>query len=668
MKPKLFGLLVGISDYQSPVQPLPACVNDVEAVKGYLSEEKVNFTLCLEVLTNKQATKDQIVTAFRQHFQAARPNDVVLFYFSGHGVQEKVPQGWWPEEKNGLLECLACYDSIEPGSNNFYNFLADKELRWMIHELWAKNGGPHILTIFDCCHSGDNTRNLHLGECLEDLTEKTLLVNGTPKIFPARSPYDFIFRGKINQKRHSKEPLKDVIPEGRHVQLAACHSNESAYSRKTYSLFTKYLLEVLRRSHRRVSYHDLRSRIRNYIKNRYDQRPKIYIPEIATGDGYLIFLGKQGDGKPLEGQMYYSRKGKQWRMDLGALHGVSKMGEKVTVGVSADRNVIAKMGTVQPEYTTLSFELPDLELLLKNKKYPCVPADFFSNPIKVVLFDEANCKDIKFKMSGYLSNIKNLYVTPNEFEADYALTIKRMEETDELPMLYITPTGLDRHYLVNGENELQALVFPVQADAAGLMTATNYLRHISQWEYIKNLHHPGTVLFKEFPLRLELYQGEGTEIKPVPMINEVWETHSIQKAGNQVKFHIINQFNAPLYISLLYLSRRFDVDPNFLDPPLKKLEAGEILVVDHFDEEPIVLDIEDEVIQYQLPYDQSWLLFLVSTHKDNINVPDLTMSGLPEPFQTRGRGESRDVLRSRPEKNIEMRDWATRLVELRVVK
>lgn len=155
MTRNIYALLVGIDKYLNPVPPLNGCVNDIIAIKEYLEGRVATdgYELRIRTLLNQDATRQAIIDGFLQHLCHAQTNDVVLFYYSGHGSQEQAPQEFWHLEPDRLDETLVCYDSRHAGGWD----LADKELAKLIAEVAAKD--PHITIILDCCHSGSGTRN-----------------------------------------------------------------------------------------------------------------------------------------------------------------------------------------------------------------------------------------------------------------------------------------------------------------------------------------------------------------------------------------------------------------------------------------------------------------------------------------------------------------------------
>ncbi len=149
---KLYALLVGINNYsplsEFSIAQLRSCINDVEAVKAYLQEwaAKEGYSRpAIKSLTNEQATREAVIQGFRTHLCQADDKDLVVFFFSGHGSQEKAPEILGSQ----LNETLVCYDSRTPEGFD----LADKELSYLIAEISKNN--PQIIVIADCCHAGE---------------------------------------------------------------------------------------------------------------------------------------------------------------------------------------------------------------------------------------------------------------------------------------------------------------------------------------------------------------------------------------------------------------------------------------------------------------------------------------------------------------------------------
>ena len=216
---KLYALLVGIDKYPNPNHRLQGCVKDIEAIEEYLNErfDNQNYQLHLQILTDEQATRAAVINGFQNYLSQAGKDDVVLFYYSGHGSQESAPKEFWQIEPDHLDETLVCYDSR---TENCWD-LADKELAKLIAEVAKKD--PHITIILDCCHSGSGTK-----DPIQTAKERHLETDKRER------PVDsFIFSlDDLTQLSDSRDPEQHPtgwkIPTGRHVLLAACRDYETA--------------------------------------------------------------------------------------------------------------------------------------------------------------------------------------------------------------------------------------------------------------------------------------------------------------------------------------------------------------------------------------------------------------------------------------------------------
>lgn len=84
-------LLVGINRYPHH-DDLAGCLMDVELQRELLIHRFGFNPSDILVLSDRQATRANIETAFVEHLtEQAQPDDVVLFHFSGYGSQIKMP-------------------------------------------------------------------------------------------------------------------------------------------------------------------------------------------------------------------------------------------------------------------------------------------------------------------------------------------------------------------------------------------------------------------------------------------------------------------------------------------------------------------------------------------------------------------------------------------------
>ena len=112
--------LVGINEYVDA--SLSGCVTDVEMQRELLVHRFGFLPTDILTLTNKQATRENIETAFISHLtNQAKPDDLVLFHFSGYGsrVSKMIDQNKHHELSTSDLtfqNTLVPIDGIDPNN------------------------------------------------------------------------------------------------------------------------------------------------------------------------------------------------------------------------------------------------------------------------------------------------------------------------------------------------------------------------------------------------------------------------------------------------------------------------------------------------------------------------------------------------------------------------
>lgn len=271
-------LLVGINRYKSPEIPeLAGCLNDVNGFQRLLKEKFRVPAENIKVLLNEQATREAILSAFREHLiaRAGGKQSNFIFYFSGHGSQAPDPTRRKP---GGMDETIVPHDSrIEGGYD-----IKDWELGQLIDEL-AKAGGQQIDVFLDCCHSGSGTRR-----------------QGGTQLEPGARycPPDTRAQPQINPN-----PGRITRSDGsqNHVLLAACMNTEKAMEYPSLETSSEEIhwqgamsfalqRELNQMSpHNPLTYEELRQRIARWIKEVYPRHPQH--PQCEGDRRRLIFGG-----------------------------------------------------------------------------------------------------------------------------------------------------------------------------------------------------------------------------------------------------------------------------------------------------------------------------------------------------------------------------------------
>lgn len=297
-------LLVGIQDYPGGPgwPPLRGTRADVEAMRTALVERAGFDADDVHLLLDGDATRDAILGGFERLARASGENDLLLFYFAGHGSQlpdQATKKGELADELDDLDETLIPYDTTAPDGSP--NDIRDDELRELIRG--ANRRTKNVVLIFDCCSSGTNVRG--------ELDEVSRFV----------SPEARGLAGVRTSKEMMREPGSGYSVAGNdlsYVSLAACRANESAFEYRldtgegdgspVRGLFTYSLLQELYSTSQPSSYLDLMDRVRRRVSDTRPQTPVIDGPldhGLAFHGGLVLrpqaFRLADADGASLRG-------------------------------------------------------------------------------------------------------------------------------------------------------------------------------------------------------------------------------------------------------------------------------------------------------------------------------------------------------------------------------
>lgn len=154
--PRKLALLVGINEYSGTIPALRGCVNDVRLQQELLIHRFGFKPDGILTLTDQQATRENILTKFKTHLiEQAKPGDVVVFHFSGHGSQIEDPDRDSPD---GLNSTLVPVDSGlptgYPSTGGTVEDIMGHTLFLLMYALKTDN----VTFVLDSCHSGGGKR------------------------------------------------------------------------------------------------------------------------------------------------------------------------------------------------------------------------------------------------------------------------------------------------------------------------------------------------------------------------------------------------------------------------------------------------------------------------------------------------------------------------------
>lgn len=143
-------LLIGMNYHGSAIRPLPGIDLDINLMEQVARDLGITD---IRKLWNEQATLNGIRRAVQDLGRGIGRNDLILVYFSGHGV--RVPDQWAKDEADGLDEALVPFDA-RPIGDELENALVDDE----VGQLLSGIGTDRLLLIVDACHSGSAARSM----------------------------------------------------------------------------------------------------------------------------------------------------------------------------------------------------------------------------------------------------------------------------------------------------------------------------------------------------------------------------------------------------------------------------------------------------------------------------------------------------------------------------
>lgn len=79
-------LLIGVSDYEPGLEPLPSAVKDVEALQQVLANPEMGGFNADDITVLRNPDRQTMADAIYRLFANQKKDDLVLLYFSGHGV------------------------------------------------------------------------------------------------------------------------------------------------------------------------------------------------------------------------------------------------------------------------------------------------------------------------------------------------------------------------------------------------------------------------------------------------------------------------------------------------------------------------------------------------------------------------------------------------------
>ncbi len=160
--PRKLALLVGINQYQS--SPLEGCLNDLD-LQRYLLIHRFGFNpKDIYVLPDTEATRTGILTAFEEYLiKQAKPGDVVVYHYSGHGSRIFDPNPIVEEPgKEGTNGTFVPVDGNLPAGYPATGGTVKDIMGHTLYLLMSALNTENVTVVLDSCFSGGATREVRV--------------------------------------------------------------------------------------------------------------------------------------------------------------------------------------------------------------------------------------------------------------------------------------------------------------------------------------------------------------------------------------------------------------------------------------------------------------------------------------------------------------------------
>lgn len=244
-------LCVGINDYPYEGNDLKGCVNDALAWADLLVGHFDFPRPDVKVLTDRQATKRNIMAGLRNLLAGATSGDVLVFANSSHGTYVADTSGDEPKYD----EAICPYDVAR-------NLILDDELRALFADLPR---GVRLTVISDSCFSGTVTR----ATFRPDVRVRFL----NPALFGAPALDDrWELKARV-VRRSPQSKMKELL-------LSGCGEREYSYDALIGGVYhgamTYYALQAIRAASFRITYAELVGRVKSLLAEAgFDQHPQL---------------------------------------------------------------------------------------------------------------------------------------------------------------------------------------------------------------------------------------------------------------------------------------------------------------------------------------------------------------------------------------------------------
>jgi uncharacterized caspase-like protein len=319
-------LLIGVSEYERGLNPLPASVKDIQAIAKVLQHPEMGGFAQTDIQTLQNPDSQTMQEAIEALFSDRRKDDLVVFYFSGHGIKDE----------SGKLYLATRLTRKNPQGQLIKSTSVPTGF---IHDIMSHSRCKRQVVILDCCFSGAFAE----GWSAKD--------DGSVDIYT------------------------QLGGEGR-VVLTSSTSTQYSFQQEedNLSIYTRYLIEGIETGAADVDNNGVISvdELHEYAKKKVKEAAPAMQPEIyAVKEGFKILLAKAPIGDP---KLKYRKE-----VELFASRGeISAIGrstldlKRQTLGLLPEEATTIEVQVLKP-YQEYQKRLQQYEQVLVteiNKKFP----------------------------------------------------------------------------------------------------------------------------------------------------------------------------------------------------------------------------------------------------------------------------------------------------------
>ncbi|MGH8003002.1 MAG: caspase, EACC1-associated type, partial [Brasilonema sp.] len=249
-------LLIGVSEYEPGLNPLAGAVMDVDAMQRVLQHPEMGNFAASDITVLKNPEQYTIQKAIETLFSNRQKDDLVLLYFSGHGIKDDTGRLFLATRQTNkeLIRSTAVPASF-------------------IHEIMENSRSRRQVIILDCCFSGAFAQGM---KAKDD--------------------------GSLDIKNQLAETKKPQEVEGR-VVLTSSGVIQYSFEQEgsDLSVYTRYLVEGIEKGAADTDNDGVISvdELHEYARKKVQEAAPAMKPEIyAIKQGYKIQLAKAPKGDP----------------------------------------------------------------------------------------------------------------------------------------------------------------------------------------------------------------------------------------------------------------------------------------------------------------------------------------------------------------------------------